>query len=102
MQAYIAAMAQPNAENLATLNTTLANAGVSSNSSTAAIANADFQAGITAQEGLQEQQLQQTDQQNLIGLLESTMPAANKQASTSIWGDIGAVSSGIATAIGGA
>jgi hypothetical protein len=48
MQAYTAAMAQPNAENLATLNTTLANSGVSANSSTAAIANADFQTGVTA------------------------------------------------------
>jgi hypothetical protein len=35
--------------------------------------------------------LQQTDEQNLIGLLTSTEGAANKQASTSIWGDIGSV-----------
>jgi hypothetical protein len=89
MQAYQAAMAQPNAENLATLNTTLGNSGVGANSSTAAIANADFQTGVTSQEGLQEQQLQQTDEQNLIGLLTSTEAAANKQASTSVVGDIG-------------
>lgn len=91
MQAYVKAMAQPNAENLATLNTTLGNSGVSADSSTAAIANADFQSNVSAQEGLQEQQLQMTDQQNLIGLLTGTQGAANKQASTSIWGDIGSV-----------
>jgi len=95
MQAYQKAMAGPNAENLATLNTTLGNAGVSASSSTAAIANADFQSNVSAQEGLQEQQLQQTDEQNLIGLLTGTQSAANKQASTSIWGDIGSVLGGI-------
>lgn len=100
MQAYMAAQAQPNAENLATLNTTLGNEGVGANSSTAAIANADFQTGVTSQEGLQEQQLQQTDEQNLIGLLSSTEGAANKQASTSIWGDIGSVLGGLTGAVG--
>lgn len=94
MQAYAKAMAQPNAENLATLNTTLGNSGVSANSSTAAIANADFQSNVSAQEGLQEQQLQQTDEQNLIGLLTGTQGAANKEASTSVWGDIGNVLEG--------
>jgi hypothetical protein len=105
MKAYAAAMAPQNAENLATLNTTLGNSGVSANSSTAAIANADFQTGVSTQEGLQEQQLQQTDEQNLIGLLTSTEGAANKEASTSIWGDIGgvlgAVGSDVSTAVGG-
>jgi hypothetical protein len=100
MQAYMASMAQPNAENLATLNTTLGNSGVSSNSSTAAIANADFETGVTAQEGMQEAQLQQTDEQNLIGLLESTEGAANKNASTSIWGDIGSVLGAVAPGVG--
>src|SRR5271155_4859096 len=55
MQAYEQAMAGPNAENLATLNTTLGNSGIGMNSSTAAIANADFESNITSQEGLQEQ-----------------------------------------------
>jgi hypothetical protein len=95
MQAYMNAMAQPNAENLATLNTTLGNSGVGANSSTAAIANADFQTGVTAQEGLQEQQLQQTDEQNLIGLLESTESAGNKQAGTSIWQTLGNVAQSV-------
>jgi hypothetical protein len=105
MQAYAAAMAPQNAENLATLNTTLGNSGVSANSSTAAIANADFQTGVSTQEGLQEAQLQQTDEQNMLGLLTSTEGAANKEASTSIWGDIGgvlgAVGSDVSTAVGG-
>ena len=96
MQAYTAAMAPQNAENLATLNTTLGNSGISANSSTAAIANADFQSQVTSQEGLQEQQLQQLDEQNLIGLLTSTEGPANKQASTSVVGDIGATLSTIA------
>lgn len=102
MQAYTKAMAQPNAENLATLNTTLGNSGVSADSSTAAIANADFQSNVSAQEGLQEQQLQQTDEQNLIGLLTSTQGAANKEASTSVWGDIGAVLGAVGSDVGSA
>lgn len=97
MQAYESSMAQPNAENLATLNTTLGNAGVGANSSTQAIADADFETGVTSQEGLQEAQLQQTDEQNLIGLLSSTEGAANKEASTSVWGDIGSVLSAVGT-----
>lgn len=96
MQAYAAAMAPQNAENLATLNTTLGNSGISANSSTAAIANADFQSQVTSQEGLQEQQLQQLDEQNLISLLTSVEGPANKQASTSVVGDIGATLSTIA------
>lgn len=104
MQAYQAAMAQPNAEALATLQTAQGNAGISANSSAAAIGTADLLSSETAQEGLQEQQLQQTDQQDLIGLLTSTEGAANKEASTSVWGDIGsvlgAVGSDAATAAG--
>jgi hypothetical protein len=100
MQAYQAAMAQPNAENMATLQTSLSNAGVGMNSSTAAIAQSDLLTGETAQEGLQEQQLQQTDQQNLLGLVQGTQSAANKQASTSVWGDIGSVLGSIGSDVG--
>jgi hypothetical protein len=91
MQAYQNAMANPNAEASASLLTTLGNAGVSANSSTAAIGLADLGGQETSQEGLQEAQLQQTDEQNLIGLLQGTQGAANKEASTSVWGDIGSV-----------
>lgn len=101
MQAYTAAQAQPNAENLATLNTSLSNGGVSANSSTMAIADADFETGVTSQEGLQEQQLQQTDEQNMLGLLTSTEGASNKEASTSIWGDIGDVLGSVGQDAGG-
>lgn len=102
MQAYSNAMAGQNAENLSTLNTTLGNAGVGANSSTAAIANADFESNVTSQEGLQEQQLQQLDEENLIGLLQGTQGAANKEASTSVWGDIGGVLGSIGSDIGSA
>lgn len=99
MQAYEAAMAQPNAENLATLNTTLGNSGIGANSSTSAIANADFQSGITAQEGLQEQGLQMNDLQQLLGLTEGLEnPSAQEVSSggflndfASIMGSIGAI-----------
>lgn len=100
LQAYQAAMAPVNAENQATLDTTLGNQGVSANSSTAAIANADFLSNVSTQTGLQEQQLQQTDEQNLIGLLSGVAPAANKEASTSVWGDIGDVLGAVGKDVG--
>lgn len=92
MQAYEKAMQQPNAENLATLNTTLGNEGVSGDSSTAAIANADYQTGITNQEGLQEQQLQMNDEQNLLGLTQGLEgQSAAEVASGGFLNDIGSV-----------
>jgi hypothetical protein len=95
MQAYEASVAQPNAENLATLDTTLGNQGVSANSSTAAIANADFATGVASQEGLQEQQLLQSQTGESVNLLESLEGVANKNQSTSVVGDIGNVLSAI-------
>lgn len=91
MQAYKKAIAPINAENLATLNTTLGNEGISSDSSTAAIENADFMSNVTAQEGLQEKQLQMNDLAQLLGLTESTMPSSEKEVSSSVLGDIGDV-----------
>jgi hypothetical protein len=91
MQAYEKAMAGPNAENLATLNTTLGNSGVSANSSTAAIANADFQSNVTAQEGLQEAQLQKQDATLSASILEGILPTEAKQtsdANQSVFGQI--------------
>lgn len=102
MQAYAAAMAPQNAEGQATLDTTLGNSGVSANSSTAAIANADYNAQITSQEGLQEQQLQQMDQSTLAGILTGVEGPANKEASTSVWGDIGSVLGAVGSDISGA
>jgi hypothetical protein len=96
MQAYEASVAQPNAENLATLNTTLGNEGVSGNSSTAAIANADFESGISASEGLQEQQLLQSETGEQVGLEESLGGVANKNQSDSALGDLGSVFTTIA------
>lgn len=96
MQAYEQSLAQPTAENLATLNTTLGNEGASGNSSAAAIANADYLSGVTAQEGLQSQQLEQSDIGEEVGLLGSLEGVANKNQSTSVVGDIGDVFSTIA------
>lgn len=92
MQAYKKAIAPINAENLATLNTTLGNEGISSDSSTAAIENADFMANVTAQEGLQEKQLQMNDLAQLLGLTESTLSDSKDEVSSGgFLNDIGAV-----------
>lgn len=92
MQAYKKAIAPINAENLATLNTTLGNEGISSDSSTAAIENADFMSNVTAQEGLQEKQLQMNDLAQLLGLTESTMSDSRDEVSSGgFLNDIGAV-----------
>lgn len=101
MTAYEKAMAPVNAENLATLNTTLGNSGIGANSSIFGIANADFEANVTAQEGLQEQQLVQQDQQDLINITESMQNAAIKEVSTSWLSDLGDVLTGIGGAIPG-
>lgn len=100
MQAYEQSLAQPTAENLATLQTTLSNEGVGANSSTSAIAQADYEAGVTSQEGLQEQQLLQSQTGEEVGLLESLEGVANKNQGTSILGDIGSTLSGIASGVG--
>jgi hypothetical protein len=92
MQAYSAAMAGQNAENSATLNTTLGNQGIGANSSTSAIANADFQTGITSQEGLQEQNLQQDQISQLLGVttgLENQ--SASEVSSGGFMNDLGSV-----------
>jgi hypothetical protein len=102
MQAYEAAMQQPNAENLSTLQTTLGNEGVSGNSSTSAIATADFESGVTSQEGLQEQQLQENDVSQVLGLTESLEgPAAQSQQNTG-WSEFGQVLGSIGGAVGSA
>lgn len=96
IQAYEQSLAQPTAENIATLNTTLGNEGAGGNSSATAIADADYMSGVTAQEGLQEQQLLQSDTAEDVGLLGSLEGVANKNQSTSVVGDIGDVFSTIA------
>jgi hypothetical protein len=91
MQAYAKAMAPVNAENLATLNTTLGNSGVSANSSTAAIANADFESNVTSQEALVEQNLLQSNIQDTIGITTGIEDAAQKEVSESWYNDLGDV-----------
>lgn len=102
MQNYENAMAPENAENLASLQTTLGNEGVGANSSTAAIAQSNFETGVSSQEGLQEQQLQMNDLSQLLGLTESIeQPAQEAQQNTweselgSVLGEVGGTAGGI-------
>lgn len=102
MQAYEKSMAPVNAENLATLNTTLSNEGVSGNSSAAAIANADFQTGITANEGLQAEQLQQTQIQDLLSLTTGLEgPSAEEVSSGGFLNDFGAIAGDVGSILHG-
>lgn len=91
MQAYENAMANPNSEQLATLQTELGNEGISGNSSTAALSTADLLSQETSQEGLQEQQLLQSNVAEEVGLEESLIgPAQQAQENTgwSIFGNV--------------
>lgn len=105
MQAYEKAMAPINAENLATLETNLGNEGVSGNSSTSAIAQADFNANVTSQEGMQEEELQMNDLNQLLGLTESmegTSSQAQQVTPLSIFGKVaGDIGSDVGGALGG-
>lgn len=83
MTAYNQAMSKQTAEGQATLSTAQGNAGISANSSTAAIENADYQSGVASQAGLQEQQLLQTQQGEAIDLTKSTEGATAAENSTS-------------------
>lgn len=83
MDAYHQAMGKSTAEGMATLDSSLGNAGISANSSTAAIEKADYMSGVTAQEGLQEQQLIQTQQQEAIGLTQGLQNDSRDENSTS-------------------
>jgi hypothetical protein len=83
MQAYNQAMSKQTAEGQASLTTAQGNSGISANSSAAAIENADYQSGVQAQAGLQEQQLLQTQMGDAIGLTESTEQETAAENSTS-------------------
>lgn len=102
MQAYEKAMAQPNAEQMATLETDLGNEGISGDSSTAAIAKADLLSGETADEGLQEQQLKQNDLAQLLGLTESLEGVSNKAQQDTGWSIFGSVLGDVGGAVAGA
>lgn len=96
MQAYEKAMAGPNAEALAALNTSFGNSGISMNSSAAAIGNADFQSNIVAQEGLQVQQLKMNDLAQLMGLTQGLQKASAAEVASGGWEQIlGAIVSAI-------
>lgn len=100
MQAFIQAMQGPNAQNLANLNTTLGNSGISMDSSTAAIANALFQSNVSSEEGLQEQQLKMNDLAQLIGLTQGLQGAsASEVSSGGFLNDLASVTSSIGNLI---
>lgn len=102
MQAYDKAMGNSNAEQMATLQTTLGNEGVSGNSSTAAIAQSDLLSQETSQEGLQEQQLQENDLSQLLGLTESVEGSvAQEYAASSPMAIFGDIASGVGDIAGG-
>lgn len=88
LQAYEKAMAGPNAEGLAALNTAFGNAGIGANSSAFAIGNADFQSNIVAQEGLQEQQLQMNDLQQLMNLTQGLQGQSAQEVASGGWASI--------------
>jgi len=98
MTAYENAMAMPNSEQLSTLQTSLGNEGISGNSSTAALATADLLSQETSQEGLQEQQLLQSNIAEQVGLTESLEGTANKDVSQSGWSIFGEVAGDVAGA----
>lgn len=83
MQAYQQAMGNTQAEGLATIDTSLGNAGISANSSAAAIEKGDYLSSLGAQEGLQEQQLLQTQQQETIGLVQGMQGQTSAENSSS-------------------
>ena len=101
MKAYENAMAMPNSEQLTTLQTQLGNEGISGNSSTAALASADLLSQETSQEGLQEQQLLQSNVAESVGLTESLEGTANKAQQDTGWSIFGSVIGDIGGAVAG-
>lgn len=91
MKAYESAVAMPNSEALTTLQTSLANEGISGNSSTAALAQSDLLSQQTAQEGLQEQQLLQSNIAEQLGLTSSLTGTANQAQQNTGWSIFGSV-----------
>lgn len=100
MDAYHQAMSKSTAEGMATLDTSLGNAGISANSSAAAIEKGDYMSGVVSQEGLQEQQLIQQQQQEAIGLTQGLQNDSRDENSTS-WLDTAAQVVGIAGTVAG-
>lgn len=85
MQAYTQAMAKQNQEGFNTLQTAQGNAGIGADSSTAAIADSNYWSGVTAQEGLQEQQLQMAQIQDTMGLVTGMEHASQQEVSSGGW-----------------
>lgn len=100
MDAYHTAMAKTQAEGMSTIDTGLGNAGISANSSTAAIEKGDYLSGLSAQEGMQEQQLIQNQQSEAINLVQGMQSDASAENSTS-WLNTAAQVVGIGATLAG-
>lgn len=100
MSAYNQAMSKQTAEGMATIDTGLGNAGISANSSAAAIEKGDYMSGVTAAAGMQEQQLIQTQTQDAIGLVQGMQSATAAENSTS-WLNTAAQVVGIGATLAG-
>lgn len=102
IEAYKQAMAGQQAEDISTIGTSLGNAGISADSSTAAIEKADYMARSTAQLGMQEQQLIQQQTQDTIGILQGTQKDAASETASSWLDTFGQVAGIAGTFIGDA
>jgi hypothetical protein len=91
IQAYQTALAKQSSMDLSTIGTTLSNAGISADSSTSAIEKSNYQSGVAAQVGIQEQQLINQQQQQLIGVTTGMQGAAAAQTATSWLDTVGQV-----------
>ena len=102
LDAFRQAMSGQQAKDLSTIGTGLGNAGISADSSTSAIEKGSYLAQSNAQLGLQEQQLIQSQQQQLEGLVQGTQQDAKAETSSSWLDTFGQVADIAGTFIGDA
>jgi hypothetical protein len=102
LDAYRNAMAGQQAKDISTIGTSLGNAGISANSSTSAIEKGTYLAQSNAQMGLQEQQLIQSQQQQLESLVTGTQQDAKSEVASSWLDTFGQVADIAGTFIGDA
>lgn len=102
LNSYRQAMSGQQAEDLSTIGTSLGNAGISADSSTAAIEKGDYLAKSNAQLGLQEQQLINQETSQAIGLVQGTQQDAQAETSSSWLDTLGQVAGIAGTFVGDA
>ena len=101
LQEYVASLAPQEATASANLNASLGAGGVSSNSSVAALGQANLQAQETAAVAGESANLTQSGQNLEASILTGTEQAATKEVSASGWDVFGQVLSGIGQDAGG-